>query len=135
MNSTLNDSDLVFVSKLRYKISKPKRGDIIVFQHDGVKNLIKRVIGLPGDKVEYKGNVLYINDEMYKEEYLDQDMITNDFTTLDIGELHIPDDSYLVLGDNRINSQDSREIGYVKKEDIIGKVIGRFWPINKVRKF
>ena len=135
MSSTLSEGDLVFVSKLRYKISNPKRGDVIVFEHNGVKNLIKRVIGLPGDVVEYRNNKLYINNIEYKEDYLDKDMITDDFSTLDIGEKVIPEDKYLVLGDNRVNSQDSREIGYVSKDDIIGKVIWRFWPVNKVKKF
>lgn len=135
MNSTFMEGDLVFVSKIHYKLAEPKRSEIIVFEHDGVKNLIKRVVGLPGDKVEFKNNVLYINDKAYEEDYLDEGMITYNFKTSDLGQEIIPEDHYLVLGDNRVNSLDSREIGYISKDDIIGKVIFRFWPINKAKTF
>jgi len=134
MNPTLEENDLVFVSKLHYKILNVRQGDVVVFENNGVKNLVKRVIGLPGDKVEFKNNILYINDEAFKEEYLKDDMVTYDFSSCDLGECIIPENYYLVLGDNRLNSQDSRELGFISKDDIIGKVIFRFWPINKLKK-
>ena len=135
MQPTFTEGDLVFLSKIHYKINDVKRNEIIIFENNGVKNLIKRVIGLPGEKIEYKDNKLYINDKAYEEEYLGKDVVTYDFKTSDVGPEIIPDNCYLVLGDNRTNSQDSRELGCIKKEQIIGKVITRFWPINKFKIF
>ena len=135
MNPTFSEGNLVLVDKLQYKIGKIKRGDVLVFEHAGLKNLIKRVIGVPGDKVEYINNVLYINGNAYEEKYLAEGTITTDFKSSDIGEETIPDDMYLVLGDNRSNSQDSRSIGYIKKDQIVGKVVLRFWPLNQIKIF
>ncbi len=130
MEPTFKAGDLVFISKLHYRFGEPKRGDILVFENNGLKNLIKRVIGLPGDKIEFKDNTLYLNDQPYKEDYLGEGIVTYDFKS-DV----IPENCYLVLGDNRPNSQDSRELGCIKKEQIIGKVIFRFWPVNKMKMF
>ena len=134
MNNTLSEGDLIFVSKLHYKIGNVKRGDIIVFEHNGVKNLVKRVIGIPGDKVFIKNNTLYINDQAYEESYLNSDMITYDFNICSLGDCTVPENSYFVLGDNRVNSQDSREIGYISKDQIVGKAVMRFWPITSFKK-
>ena len=135
MNPTFNEGELVFVSKIHYKVFDIKRNDIIVFENNGVKNLIKRVIGKKKKKIEYKDNTLYINDKAFVEEYLAEGTITNNFKTSDVGEEIIPSDCYLVLGDNRTNSQDSRELGCISKDNIIGKVTFRFWPINKFKLF
>lgn len=125
MQTTLQEGNIVVISKLSYKFSNIKRGDILVFEYDGMKNLIKRVIGLPGETIEYKDNILYIDGKPYKEPYLD-DVITNDYTSGVIEENH-----YILLGDNRENSMDSRDIGAVDKKDIIGKVIFRAFPFKK----
>ena len=130
MQTTFTEGDLVFLSKVHYKFSDVKRGEVLIFENKGVKNLIKRVIGLPGEKIEVKNNTLYINDQAYEEDYLADGTVTYDFKT-DV----IPENCYFVLGDNRQNSQDSRELGCIKKENIIGKVIVRFWPINKMKMF
>lgn len=130
MQNTFTEGDLVFLSKVHYKFSDVKRGEIIIFENNGVKNLIKRVIGLPGEKVEFKNNTLYINGQAYEEDYLSEGVTTNDYSS---GE--IPENCYIVLGDNRNNSQDSRDLGCIKKEQIIGKVIVRFWPVNKMKMF
>ncbi len=130
MEPTFKAGDLVFISKLHYRFGEPKRGDILVFENNGLKNLIKRVIGLPGDKIEFKDNTLYLNDQPYKEDYLGEDIVTYDFKS-DV----IPENCYLVLGDNRPNSQDSRELGCIEKDKIIGKVVFRFWPVNKMKMF
>lgn len=126
MQTTLQEGNIVVVSKLSYKFNDVKRGDILVFEYDGMKNLIKRVIGLPGEKIEFKDNVLYINDEAYEEKYL------NDVKTEDYSSGIIPENQYIVLGDNRENSMDSRDIGPIKKEDIIGKVTFRAFPFKKM---
>jgi signal peptidase I len=132
MSPTFEQGNLIFVSKIHYKFSNPKRGDVIVFQYNGEKNLIKRVIGLPGEEIKYQDNQLYINNVAYEDPYSGNTK-TNNFTGADIGNTKVPDKCYLVLGDNRENSADSREIGYVCKKDVIGKVVMRFWPLNEIK--
>lgn len=131
MESTYNDQDIVILNKLHYRLFEIKRFDVVSLKYDGSKYLIKRIIGLPGDKVEYKENKLYINDKEVKEEFLDKDINTENFSLTTLGYKKIPEDMYLVLGDNRQNSLDSREIGLVKRKNILGKIKLRIWPINK----
>ena len=130
MNPNYDSQDIVVVSKISTKLFEPKRDDVVVFEYKGMKNLIKRVVGLPGDKVVYKDNVLYINDEVYDFDY-EVNGKTQDFNSASLGSEVIPEGSYILLGDNRVNSMDSREIGFVKEDDIVGKVVFRFWPLNK----
>lgn len=135
MSPTLKNNEMLLLNKLKYRLTKVKRGDIISLKYKDTKYLIKRVIGLPGDTIEIKDSVLYINKEVYKEEYISSDLKYKDFHLEDLGYSKIPENMYLVLGDNRVDSLDSREIGLVKKEDIIGKISARFWPINKFKFF
>ncbi len=134
MEPTLYEGQAILLNKLAYRIGKINRGDIVVLSHGG-KFMVKRVIGLPGEKIEYKDNVLYVDGEPYKEKYLGSDVITEDFSieTLKNSESEtIPKDMYLVLGDNRPNSDDCRAWGTINKKDIIGKSMIRIWPINKI---
>lgn len=135
MEPTFTSNDVLILDKITYRFKEVKRKDIISFYYADSKYLIKRVIGLPGDYVEYKNNVLYINGEVVEETYL-QGVTTADFSLKDLGYDVIPDDMYLVLGDNRENSQDSRDskVGLVKRTDIIGKVRFRIWPLNKIKR-
>ena len=96
--------------------------------------MIKRVVGLPGDYIEYKDNYLYVNGVKYKESFIN-DVITEDFNLKELGYDKIPDGMYLVLGDNRENSRDSRNYGLIKKDQIIGKTWARIWPIKNFRLF
>jgi len=113
-----------------------KRGDVIVFQKPLKEDLIKRIIGLPGEKISIKSGKVYVNDMELKESYLPYNVITKGGSFLsDNGEPKlIPLDAYIVLGDNREQSHDSRylDIGFVKKEWIKGKVIFRYWPLQKI---
>ena len=131
MSPTLKNGEVLILNKFRYHFVDIKRGDIISLKYADTKYLIKRVIGLPGDKVDISNSKLYINDKLYKEEYISSDLKYLDFSLKDLKYDKIPDDMYLVLGDNRINSLDSREIGLIKKEDINGKISLRFWPLNR----
>lgn len=133
MSPTFENKDILILNKLHYRFFDIKRFDVVSLEYDDTKYLIKRVIGLPGDKIEYKNNVLYINGEAYEEEFLNDDVITNDFSITDLGYEVIPEDMYLVLGDNRGDSLDSRDIGLITRKDILGKVNIRIWPINKIR--
>ena len=135
MNSTLIDGDVLILSKANYRFFDIKRGDIISLDYEDTKYLIKRVIGLPGDTIEIKDNILYINGEVYEENYLDKGLEYPDFSLSDLGYDTIPEDMYLVLGDNRENSLDSREIGLISKDSVNGKIVLRIWPINKISFF
>lgn len=133
MQPTLNNGDALILNKTAYKLGAVKRNDVIAFLYDGTKYLVKRVIGLPGERIDYKDNVLYINGKAYNENFLSDDVITTDFIMEDIKGCEdgtIPENTYLVLGDNRTDSMDSRDIGVVKKEDIMGKTTLRIWPFT-----
>lgn len=101
----------------------------MVFEYKNTKNLIKRVVGLPNDVVKIKDGILYINDqeveESYLKEYSNTKIKNKDFGT-------IPQDQYLVLGDNRDDSLDSRTIGFIKRESIVGKVIFKMFPLSRI---
>ena len=136
MDYTLKDGQILFLSKISYRLHDIKRYDIIVINEE--KDLIiKRVIGLPGDKVEYIDNKLYINNHKVKDDYGIGN--TSDFTLEDICEINddrcngkIPSGMYLALGDNREVSADSRVKGLFSKNKILGKATLRIWPITKI---
>jgi len=137
MNPTLSDGDFVVVSKFSYLLSSIKRDDVVIFKDSEKKKYVKRVIGLPGESIDHLDGFLYINDEPYKETLLDAKK-TNNFMFEDICSKEkcpdgvIPEGKYLVLGDNRIDSKDSRDpsIGLVDEEEIFGKILFRLWPFS-----
>ena len=135
MNPTLEEGNVIIVNKLLYRFSDINRNDIVVLSQDE-KYMIKRVVGLPGEVVEYKDNYVIVNGETYKETFIDLDKVhTNDFSIKDLGYDVIPEDMYLVLGDNRENSLDSRSYGLVSKKQIIGKAWMRIWPFSEIKMF
>lgn len=129
MEPTLSNNNFVLVNKMDYKLNELKRFDIIVIKYSN-KKIVKRVIGLPFEYVSYKDGKLYINKKEVKESF-DKSTVS-DFNLESIGYLKIPGDKYFVVGDNRENSLDSRSIGLISKEDIIGKVCFRIYPLNKM---
>lgn len=133
MSPTLKDQDIVILSKIHYRLFKVKRFDIVALKYNDTKYLIKRVIGLPGEKIEYNNNTLYVNGKAIKESFLKESVITEDFSTNSLGYKIIPDDMYLVLGDNRENSLDGRKIGLISKKDILGRVNIKIWPISEIK--
>lgn len=139
MMPTLESGERMIVNKLNYKVGDIQRFDIVVFHAPEKKDYIKRVIGVPGDTLEYKNDQLYINDKKVNETYLqdyknkivDGGTLTEDFSLLDYtGKKIIPKGYYFVMGDNRRNSKDSRHIGLVSEEKIVGKASVVFWPIE-----
>ncbi|MEB8068422.1 signal peptidase I [Mammaliicoccus fleurettii] len=135
MEPTFHDEDRLIVNKLVKNIGQIDNGDVIVFHANKESDFIKRVIGLPGDTVEMKNNKLYINGTQVNERYLNDNIKTDDFSTRTIQGSKsdvIPNNEYLVLGDNRGNSRDSREIGFVREKDIVGEVNLRYYPFDKI---
>lgn len=135
MTPTLRNGDIVILDKLSYRFSEIKRDDIVALYYADTKFLVKRVVGLPGETVEFKDNKLYINGKYYEEKYLGDDIVTDNFSLEELNYTTIPDDMYLVLGDNRGDSMDSRDsdVGLVPKKDIYGKVRFKIWPINEFK--
>ncbi|WP_027724613.1 signal peptidase I [Tuberibacillus calidus] len=139
MMPTLQDGNRLIVNKIDYDITKPHRFDIIVFHATPTDDYVKRVIGLPGDSIEYKNDVLYINgkkvDEPYLKPYKEQlvsGLLTENFTLKEItGVERVPKGKVFVMGDNRRNSVDSRRFGFVDMNQIVGKVDLRYWPFSE----
>jgi signal peptidase I len=144
MEPTLMVDDRLLVDKIGYRLGAPVRGDIVVFdptdalQKDGFKEaFIKRIIGLPGDRVSIVNSRVFINGKRLAEPYIDASLTTSLMACggmpafLDQPQT-IPADSYLVLGDNRDNSFDGRCWGVVPRKNIIGRAAIRFWPLNRM---
>ena len=138
MQDTLNPNDYIIMYRRAYSGDKePKRGDIVIFkselQDENGKNklLIKRVIGLPGDKITINDGKVYINDKEYDESYL-----KDGYTTGSVNNFKVPKGEYFVMGDNRVVSIDSRysEVGCVKKDAIKGRAVLRLFPFTKIKK-
>lgn len=130
MNTTLKNGEIMILNKIVYKRGNIKRFDIVVVDQ-GDKYIIKRVIGLPGETIEYKNNELYINGEKVKDPY--PSTKTDNFSIEDVGHTKIPGDTYFVMGDNRADSLDSRypSVGVIKKEKILGRAKFIIWPLNR----
>ncbi|RAP76884.1 signal peptidase I [Paenibacillus montanisoli] len=147
MEPTFYTGERLIVNKVIYDIRKPQRGEVIVFHvpEEG-RDFIKRVIAVPGDKVKYEGDDLYINGKKVDEPYLkesiaeanaqgedfnnqgaDRNFPNANFTT-DV----VPEGTVLAFGDNRRNSKDSRMIGFISTKEIVGRADIIFWPMDKI---
>lgn len=151
MDSTLKDGDFIIINRNSYMFSSPSRGDIIVFRSDfdeevkssifkkiltgeynDKKNLVKRVIGVGGDKIKIHNKRVYVNDKLIDEKYLNKENINNTEGEMDIV---VPKGKVFVLGDNREVSLDSRyeSVGFINVSDIVGKPFIRLFPFNKIK--
>ncbi len=130
MEPTLQNGDALFALKINYLIGEPERGDIVILEAPDRENeyYIKRVIGLPNEHIVIKDGLVYINDQMLPEPYL------NNILTQGNTDLIIPSNSYFVVGDNRNQSHDSRspEVGTIVRKDIIGQAIYRVYPFDHI---
>ena len=138
MDDTLKDGEVLLLSKISYRLHDIKRFDVIVIRDRDNDLIIKRVIGLPGDNVKYKDNKLYINNEVVSDKYSNGETENFDLQTIcminnDECVSKIPNDMYLVLGDNREISADSRVKGLFEKKYILGKAVVRIWPLNRIK--
>ena len=130
MVPTLRVGDRVLVNKFIYRFTEPERGDIIVFRsvEGGSEDLIKRVVGLPGDKISVRHGQLFVNGKPQKEPYVNKKFPDRSF----FPPTTVPEGHVFVMGDNRANSRDSRFFGPVPKKNIEGEAFLRFWPPDRV---
>ena len=130
MVPTLDNKQLLLLNKINYQLSDIKRFDIVVIKIDN-KEIIKRVIGLPGENILYRNNTLYVDGHELPNDY---NFDTDDFSLKTICNCNrIPENKYLVLGDNRSVSADSRIIGLIDRKDIEGSVELSLWPIKIIK--
>ena len=129
MEPKLEPQDRLFVNKSVYYFSDIGRGDIVVFWYpkDRSKSFIKRVIGLPGDRVEIRSGTVFVNGQRLSEPYLLQQLEVQSHR-LEV----IPPHHYFVLGDHRNSSSDSRDWGTVPRQNIFGEAVFRYWPLRKI---
>jgi len=133
MEKTLLVNDRVLVNKLAYRVGDVHRGDIVVFKRPpkevdtSITDLIKRVVGLPGETIEARNGVVYINGKALSEPYLQPGMPTND-----LPPTVVPTGHYFVMGDNRTNSFDSRRFDAIDESYLVGRAEFRIWPFGRL---
>ncbi len=129
MEPTLMINDRILVAKFLYRIEPVRRSDVIVFRYplNPQRDFVKRVVGLPGERVQLREGVVYVNGEQFSEKGY---TLRPDFGNY--GPAVVPMNQYFVLGDNRNNSEDSRFFGYVPRANIIGKALFIYWPAQRI---
>ena len=136
MSPNFHDKEQMLAEKLSTKFIELKRGEILIFKHplELDRLLIKRVVGLPGETIRISNGLVYINDRVLDEPYLAPDTKTQQEQALQEGlEYKIPSDSYVVMGDNRPKSTDSREWGFLSKDLIVGRAVLVYYPTNRIK--
>ncbi|HUN28182.1 MAG TPA: signal peptidase I [Alphaproteobacteria bacterium] len=128
MSPNVSSGELVVINTLAYRFGTPHRGDIVTFRHEGItpELYIKRVIGLPGDRVRIDRGVVYVNGIRLAEPYVQH------ADERSVPELTVPADSVYVLGDNRAVSEDSRVFGPVPESDLMGQALAGIWPVGSI---
>ncbi len=135
MTPTLQNDERIFINKFTYRfgLANISRGDTVVFWYPGdtSKSYIKRVIGVPGDRIRVEGGQVWVNGQLLEEDYVPP--INRDNVSWKDGEEQVvPHDKYFVLGDHRNSSSDSRTWGYVPKDNIYGRAVFVYWPLDKM---
>jgi len=140
MLPNFQDKEMLLTDKISYRLHEPKRGDVVVFRAppseacaENECEYIKRVIGLPGEKIMVKSHHVYIDGEMLVENYLPPENVTEPGNYLTEGkEAIIPGGYYVLMGDNRSHSRDSREFGSIEERAIVGRAFFIYWPLPKL---
>lgn len=128
MEPTLVDGERIVYNKFVYLIGSPDRGDVVIIKRP-FKNYVKRIVALPGEKVEMKNHILYIDDQPSEQNYLNEDSKEH---TGNFGPYFIPNEHYFVLGDNRAVSKDSRNgLGLIEEDEIIGRSEFIYFPVSE----
>jgi signal peptidase I len=133
METTLYDGDRVFVNKLSYRLHDPNRGDVVVLHEisgASERDLIKRVIALPGETIQIRSCQVLIDGRLLEEPYLDPEDMQPGSCGEEVAPVTVPDEHVFVMGDNRGGSQDSRTLGPISEDDLVGRAFVVFWPRN-----
>jgi signal peptidase I len=134
------NGEFLLTDKLSYQLGDPKHGDVVVFKAPPSEpcsaeecEYIKRVIGVPGDRVMVKGGQVYLNGQLLNQTWLPSDFVSDPGSFCQDGvEKVVPQGMYLCFGDNRSHSRDGREFGPIKKELIVGRAFFKYWPLNSI---
>jgi signal peptidase I len=140
MFPNFHDKEYILTDKVSYKFGDPKRGDVVVFHAPPAANcpqgtgcdFIKRVIAVPGETIELRDHVYYVNGQPLPEPYIPPENVTNPGPYIEGRVMTMGPDDYFVTGDNRPHSSDSRVWGPITKEEIVGRGFFRYWPVNRV---
>lgn len=140
MVPNFTNGEYLLTDKLSYRFNDPQRGDVVIFKAPSTETCavdqceyIKRVIGIPGDKVMVKGGLVYLNGNELNQSFLPAGLVTEPGSFAEEGkEITVPENNYLCFGDNRPHSRDGREFGLVSKDLIIGKAFFKYWPVSSI---
>ncbi len=140
MLPNFEDKEFLLTEKLSYQFGTPQRGDVVIFKAPASEpcspeecEYIKRVIGVPGDKVMVKDGQVYLNGQLLNQSFLSEGVVTDPGQYAQEGiEQAVPEGKYLCFGDNRQHSRDGREFGPIKEDLIVGKAFLKYWPISKI---
>lgn len=140
MEPNFYDKEYLIIDEISYRFHEPRRGDIVVFKYprNPEEYFIKRIIGLPGEKIQVKDGFVYIYNKEHEEGIqLTEKYLSEDIRTYGLNEeiITLGDNEYYILGDNRNSSKDSRSFGPVDKKFLTGRVLFRGWPFNRVNVF
>ncbi|NBI29562.1 signal peptidase I [Chengkuizengella marina] len=135
MEPSFFNNDKLIVNKILYTIREPERGEVVIFKANQEQDFIKRVIALPGETVEVKGDEVFVNGERLDEPYIKEEIEKakqngGSYNNLNFPEAIVPEGTVFVMGDNRPNSQDSRRIGFISYEQVIGRADLVIWPLQ-----
>lgn len=134
------DKEYLLTDKISYQLGEPKRGDVVVFKAPSTEpcaenecEYIKRIIGMPSDRVKVENGHVYLNGSLLAQDFLPPEVVTEAGSFCQEGvEVVVPEGQYLVFGDNRSHSRDGREFGPIERNLILGKAFFRYWPIDKI---
>ena len=140
MFPTFDNADYVLTDKVSYKFKQPERGDVVVFKAPPEANcpkgagcdFIKRVLALPGEKIEVKNNTIQVNGKAISEPYIPKENLTQSGAFLNNRSITLGPGEYFVVGDNRLHSSDSRAWGPITSKEIVGRVFFRYWPVKSI---
>jgi signal peptidase I len=136
MYPSLHDGDLLIASKVDYRVHAVERGDVVILKDplDPRRDFIKRVVGLPGDRIQIRGHRVLLNGGALREPYVGTPWVaTGDWPGSGPRDsIVVPSGSYFVLGDNRDHSSDSRVFSWIRQDAIDGKAVVRFWPFERI---
>jgi len=133
MEPNFQNGEYILTDKVSYRFREPERGDVVVFHspQDERVDFIKRIVGVPGDTIEVRTGYVYINGQKMEEPFInDPGRVAQGRFLRENAVVEVPPGQYIVMGDNRLHSSDSREWGFVTRDEIVGRAFFRYWPMT-----